>query len=123
LKNVPLRCLLIDDSPEFLGSAERLLSAQGLAVVGSASSGDDGIELAQELRPDVALVDVQLGDEDGVEVARRLAAVTPAPRVILISTHTKDDLADVIDDTPAIGFIPKDWLSAEAITDLLGVGP
>jgi DNA-binding NarL/FixJ family response regulator len=114
-----LRCLLIDDNLEFLGSAERLLAGQGVAIVGAASSGGDGVALARELRPDVALVDVQLGDEDGLEVARQLDAAVPETRVILISTHSKDDLADAVEDGPVAGFIPKTALSATAIAELL----
>jgi DNA-binding NarL/FixJ family response regulator len=116
---VALRCLIVDDSETFLASASRLLSAQGLEVVGRASSGAEAVRLAQELEPDVALVDVQLGGEDGLEVARLLAATTPSTGVILISSHSKDELAELIADNPAAGFLPKSALGAEAIGKLL----
>jgi DNA-binding NarL/FixJ family response regulator len=111
--------LLVDDSEDFLTSASRLLEAQGMEVVGRASSGTEAVGLAEELHPDVALVDVQLGEEDGIEVARRLIARTPWTRVVLISTHSQDDLAELIADSPAIGFLPKPALDAAAITALL----
>ncbi len=115
-----LRCLIVDDSEAFLASASRLLSAQGVDVVGRASSGAQAVQLVQEFQPDVALVDVQLGDEDGLEVARQLAATAPSTRVILISSHSKEELAEVIAETPAAGFLPKSALGADAIVKLLG---
>jgi CheY-like chemotaxis protein len=117
---VALRCLIVDDNEEFLASASRLLSSQGLEIVGRAGSGAEALRLAATLRPDVALVDVQLGEEDGTEVARRLAADEGTTRVILISTHSEDDLAELIADSPAVGFLPKPALSAGAIAALLG---
>jgi two-component system nitrate/nitrite response regulator NarL len=117
---VALRCLLVDDSQAFLASASRLLSAQGFEVVGRASSGVEAVQLAQELEPDVALVDVQLGGEDGLAVARRLAAAASSTRVILISSHSEDELAELIADSPAVGFLPKSALGADAIRELLG---
>jgi two-component system, NarL family, nitrate/nitrite response regulator NarL len=115
---VVVRCLLVDDSEAFLASASRFLSAQGLEVVGCASYGAEALHLARQLEPDVVLVDVQLGDEDGLEVTRRLSATAHAPRVILISSHSHDDLAELIADSPAVGFLPKSALNAEAIAGL-----
>jgi DNA-binding NarL/FixJ family response regulator len=117
---VRLRCLIVDDSELFLASASRLLAAQGVEVVGCASSGAEALQLVQKLEPDVALVDVQLGREDGLELTRRLAATVPVTPVILISSHSKDELADLVSDSPAAGFLPKTSLSADAIVELLG---
>jgi DNA-binding NarL/FixJ family response regulator len=117
---VALRCLIVDDNEAFLASASRLLSAQGLDVVGRASSGAEALGLAEQLRPDVALVDVQLGDEDGLELTRRLARNGHVARVILISSHSKDELGELVDDSPAVGFVPKPALGADAIAKLLG---
>jgi two-component system nitrate/nitrite response regulator NarL len=118
LSRVVLRCLIVDDSEAFLASASRLLAAQGLEIVGRASYGAEALRLAQELQPDVVLVDVQLGDEDGLELTRRLSATTRAPRVILISSHPQDDLAELIADSPAVGFVPKSALNAQLIARL-----
>jgi two-component system, NarL family, nitrate/nitrite response regulator NarL len=120
LRRVALRCLLVDDSEEFLASASHLLETQGLEIVGRASSGREAVRLAEALRPDVALVDVQLGEEDGLEVTRQLSAGPWPIAVVLISTHPLDDVAELIADTPAAGFLPKTALSAVAIADLVG---
>jgi DNA-binding NarL/FixJ family response regulator len=117
---VPLRCLIVDDSESFLASASRRLAAQGVEVVGCASSGAEALQLAQKLEPDVALVDVQLGREDGLEVTARLAAAVPGTGVILISSHSKDVLGELVRDSSAVGFLPKASLGADAIVELLG---
>jgi len=116
---VALRCLIVDDSEAFLASASGLLSAQGLEVVGLASSRAEALRLAERLRPDVTLVDVELGEEDGLEVARELAGRAPASRVVLISTHPQDELGEVIAESPAAGFLAKTALSAAAIAELV----
>jgi DNA-binding NarL/FixJ family response regulator len=116
---VALRCVIIDDNEEFLDSASRLLASQGVEVVGLASSGAEALRLAKTLGPDVALVDVQLGDEDGLEVTRRLAADAPETRIILISTHSENELAELIVGSPAVGVLPKAALGAHAIAEIL----
>jgi two-component system nitrate/nitrite response regulator NarL len=117
---VTLRCLIVDDSEAFLAAASRLLSAQGLEVVECAVSTAEALRLARQLEPDVALVDVQLGDEDGVELARELAVNAHPTRVILISSHPKDELEELVNGSPAVGFLPKSELAADAIATLLG---
>jgi DNA-binding NarL/FixJ family response regulator len=112
-----LRCLIIDDNPQFLDAVRRRLQQQGITVVGVGASSDDAIRLADRLRPDVTLVDIELGEEDGIAVTRRLAqlATARAGKLILISTHAEDEFADLIEASPAIGFVPKSGLSAQAI--------
>jgi CheY-like chemotaxis protein len=101
------RCLIVDDSPAFVAAARSLLERQGMTVLGAAANGADALRLAAELRPDVLLVDIDLGRESGLELARRLArSAGPAPPlVIVISTYAEEDFADLIADSPAIGFI------------------
>ena len=116
-----LRCLIVDDSPAFVATARSLLERQGLTVLGDAATSADAVRLVTELRPDVVLVDIDLGSESGLELARRLAGSTHAapPAVILISTYAEEDFADLVVDSPALGFIAKAALSAAAIRHLL----
>jgi DNA-binding NarL/FixJ family response regulator len=118
-----LRCLIVDDSPRFLDAARGLLERQGITVVGVASNSAEALAQAEELRPDVTLLDIDLGGESGLELARRLhrqAGPAPAPApVILISTHAEEDYAELIAASPAVGFLPKTALSAAAIRGLL----
>jgi len=116
---MPLTCAIVDDSSVFIAGAVDLLTREGLEVVGVASSGAEAIRLVTELRPDVTLVDVDLGDEDGFELAQRLHAIPGASKVILVSTHAEEDLAQLIEGSPALGFIAKARLSAQAIRDTL----
>jgi DNA-binding NarL/FixJ family response regulator len=119
-----LRCLIVDDNASFLEAATDLLRREGVAVVGVASSLDGAVERVRELRPDVALVDIKLGAESGLAVARRLADLGLIDlKVILISTHAEADFAEMIDGAPVAGFVPKQELSAQAIEQLIGSGP
>jgi DNA-binding NarL/FixJ family response regulator len=116
-----LRCLIVDDSPRFLDAARGLLERQGVTVVGVASNAADALRRTTELRPDVTLLDIDLGGESGLELARRLhdqAGQVPVP-VILVSTHAEQDYVELIAASPAIGFLPKTALSADAIRGLL----
>ena len=117
----PMRCLIVDDSPRFLDAARGLLERQGVNVVGVASTSAEALKRTTELRPDVTLVDIDLGGESGLELARRLygQAGPATPPVILISTHAEQDYAELIAASPAVGFLPKTTLSAAAIRDLL----
>ncbi|HEX2823989.1 MAG TPA: response regulator transcription factor [Streptosporangiaceae bacterium] len=116
---VTLSCLIIDDSEKFLASATRLLSLQGVSVIGRASSGDEALRLAAALSPDVTLVDVELGDEDGIEVARRLTSGDLSAMVILISLRDRNELTELMAGSGAIGFLRKDALDAQAVADLI----
>lgn len=94
-----------------------LLEAQGIEVVGSAGSAAEAVAQIAGLRPDVALIDIDLGGESGLALARRVhdEAVGGNPKVILISTHDESDFADLIEATPAVGFLSKTELSAATI--------
>ena len=119
-----LRLLLVDDSTYFLRAARTLLEQEGVDVVAAASTSAEAIERARALRPDVTLVDIDLGDESGFDCARRLAedAGVGAGRVVLISAYPEADLRELIDASPAVGFLPKSQLSSQAIRQLLGEG-
>ena len=117
-----MRCLIVDDSADFVGAARGLLECEGITVVGVASTSADALRLFEELRPDVALVDINLGSESGFELAEQLNRVggpSPSP-VILISTHAAQDFAELIETSPAVGFVSKSALTCGAIRDLVG---
>jgi CheY-like chemotaxis protein len=114
-----LRCLIVDDSESFLTSAARLLESQGAEVVGYATSSAEAMSLAATLSPSVVLVDVQLGDEDGLELARRLSGLPGTPPVVLISARSADEVLELLDDGPAIGFLAKKALGVDALLQLL----
>jgi CheY-like chemotaxis protein len=117
-----MRCLIVDDSADFVDAARGLLEYQGCPVVGVASNSAEALRRFEELRPDVTLVDINLGSESGFELAEQLSRVggpRPSP-VILISTHAAQDFADMIETSPAVGFLSKSALTCAAIGDLVG---
>jgi CheY-like chemotaxis protein len=115
-----VRVLIVDDNPTFLRAARGVLEREGITVVGVASTGAEALRFADEHDPDVVLVDVDLGDESGFDVARRLSPVTGRRRpVVLISAYPEQDLEGLVDASSAIGFVSKSRLSANAIVELL----
>jgi DNA-binding NarL/FixJ family response regulator len=110
---VQIRCLIVDDNQPFLDAARLLLEREGVAVAGVATTSAEALRLEVELRPDVVLVDIRLGEESGFDLARRLHST-----VILISTHSQSEYAEEIAASPAAGFIPKAHLSGSAVLRL-----
>jgi DNA-binding NarL/FixJ family response regulator len=110
---------MTDDSPEFLQAARTLLEREGIAVVGLASNSAEALRLIEELRPDFTLVDIDLGAESGFDLVRTLHDGSAKSRAILVSTYPEADFADLIEASPALGFIPKSDLSTEAIYAIL----
>jgi DNA-binding NarL/FixJ family response regulator len=111
-------CLIVDDSARFVALAGSLLERDGIEVVGTAGSSSEALSAAADLRPDILLVDIDLGGESGFELARQLTAAGHS-RVILISANAEADFIDLIESSPALGFIPKTDLSATAVHDLM----
>jgi CheY-like chemotaxis protein len=113
--------LLVDDDPRFRAVAVWLLATWGFEVAGEAATGREALEAARRLRPSIVLLDIQLPDLDGFDVARRMLATTPAPApaVVLISTREALDYGRQIGDSGAVGFITKSRLSGEALRELL----
>jgi CheY-like chemotaxis protein len=114
------RCVIVDDNDAFLAAASTLLERQGLTVAGVASTSAEALREVDTLRPDLVLVDVSLGTESGFELARRLVdADHQAAPVILISTRSEAELEELVAQSPALGFLSKTELSADAIRRLL----
>jgi CheY-like chemotaxis protein len=117
---VRLRCVIVDDDVAFLEVARTLLERDGITVAGMARGCREAVERAEELRPDVVLIDISLGEESGFDVARRLAHDGQNATLIMISTHSETDYADLIAESPVAGFVAKANLSAAAIHRLAG---
>ncbi|WP_258055846.1 response regulator [Streptomyces sp. Ru62] len=112
---------MVDDSPHFLEAARCLLEGQGIAVVGVAPDGARAMRQVERLRPEVVLVDIDLGAESGFELTRRLQDETgpSPPPVILVSNHAEEDYGDLVEESTAVGFLAKSALSGDAIRTLL----
>jgi DNA-binding NarL/FixJ family response regulator len=111
--------VIVDDHPSFRSSARMLLESDGFEVVGEAATGEEGVDVALELRPDLVLLDVNLPDIDGFEVATRITADPNPPSVILTSSRDSTDFGPLVQKSGALGFVPKSELSGAALEDLL----
>jgi DNA-binding NarL/FixJ family response regulator len=111
--------LIVDDHPSFRGMAKALLESEGFDVVGEAADGASALVAARELHPDVILLDVQLPDIDGFEVAAQLTKNGNSPAIVITSSRDACDFGSLVANSGARGFIPKAELSAEAVSALL----
>lgn len=119
-QGVSTSVLIVDDHPSFRASARRMLEASGYAVVGEAADGAAALAAARELAPDLVLLDVQLPDISGFEVAARLAELGAGAEVVLTSSRDAAEYGDEVDESPARGFIAKDELSGGTLAELIG---
>ena len=109
------RVLIVDDDARFRALARTLLEASGYTVAGEAGDGEQALDAIRRLRPDAALVDVQLPDTNGVALARRLAERDHRLRIVLTSTDPTLLTPAALAESGALAFVPKDAL---AVTDL-----
>lgn len=114
-----LRCVIVDDNPAFIHAVARFLHQQGIDIVGAASTIAEALSCVERLKPDVAVVDIHLGDESGFDLADQLAGISAPPPVILTSTHSETEFEDMIEASPALGFVSKVDLSADSVRRLL----
>src|SRR6476646_1674220 len=91
-----LRVLIIDDNAAFRAAARQLLERGGFVVVAEAGDGASGLREAKEHSPDLAVVDVQLPDSDGFDVAERLCGIESRPDVILVSSLDGADFGALV---------------------------
>jgi DNA-binding NarL/FixJ family response regulator len=116
---MPTTILIVDDHPSFRASARRILEDAGYDVIGEAGDGRGGLDAARSLRPAVVLLDVQLPDLDGFDVAAQLMTDIDPPAIVMTSSRDGSDFADLVTRTGARGFVAKGELSGEALAALL----
>jgi DNA-binding NarL/FixJ family response regulator len=117
------RALVVDDHAGFRTSARFLLELEGFEVVGEAEDGASAVDAAERLRPDLVLLDVQLPDMRGFEVARRILAGGSKARIVLVSSREESDYGDSIRESGALGFVSKGELSGERLRAVLAKDP
>ena len=116
---MPTTLLIVDDHEEYRRSASALLEAEGFAVIGVAADGAAALEAIQRLRPQVVLLDIQLPDIDGLQLAERLAAGPEPPQVVLISSRDAAAYGPRLEAAPVRGFIAKRELTGAALAALV----
>jgi DNA-binding NarL/FixJ family response regulator len=113
------RVLIVDDHPSFRAGARVGVEAEGFKVVGEAVVGAGARTEARRLQPEIVLLDVQLPDIDGFDVAARLTGHEDSPVVILVSSRDSSDFGPLVSRSGARGFVPKSELSGERVHSLL----
>ena len=118
---MPVTVLIVDDHPSFRATARLLLESEGFDVIGEAADGTSGLLAARELTPDLVLLDVQLPDVDGFQVAAELTGGGGGPAVVLTSSRDEADFGPLVAASGARGFVPKAELSGAALLALASV--
>ena len=113
--------LIVDDHPSFRASARMLLESEGYEVVGEAEDGQSALQAVEDLHPDIVLLDVQLPDIDGIEVAARLTANGSAPAIVLTSSRDASSFRRRLGASSARGFIAKAELTGRGLAAMAGV--
>jgi DNA-binding NarL/FixJ family response regulator len=111
--------LIVDDHEPFRQLARALLQAEGFEVVGEAEDGASALEAVRHLRPNLVVLDVQLPDVDGFEIAERIAAGDGSSAVVLVSSRDESAFRRRLAQTSAVGFIGKGDLTGDALRKLL----
>ena len=91
---MPIRALLVDDYALFRAGLRRALTALGICIVGEASTGDDAVRLATQLRPDVVVMDPDMPATDGIETTRLIASLPHDPAVLVLAETQSTDVLD-----------------------------
>jgi len=115
---VPLRLVLIEDHQALREGLELLLGREGCDVVGTAGTAAEGKKLVEEHAPDVTLVDIRLGEDDGIELTRRLLAADPGRRIVLYTGSSDEELLFSGLDSGARGYALKDGSPRELVDAL-----
>jgi DNA-binding NarL/FixJ family response regulator len=111
--------LIVDDQPPFRAAARAVVDrVQGFALVAEAASGEEAVALSESMHPDLVLMDINMGEMDGIEATRRITASHPGTVVILVSTYGVDDLPPDARTSGAAAYLNKDELSPRAVRRL-----
>lgn len=108
MRGTPVRVLIVDDQEPFRVAARLVVeSTDGFEVVGEAGSGEESVEMARELDPDLVLMDVNLPGIDGLDATRQILGAGDAVVVLLLSTYEEDEYAPRAAECGAAAYIPK----------------
>jgi two-component system invasion response regulator UvrY len=114
-----VKVLVVDDQAPFRRAANMVLMiTDGFDVVGEAESGEDAVEAAQTLRPDLVLMDINMPGINGVEATRRIVAALPDTIVVLLSTYNADDLPSDARTSGAIAYVHKEEFAPNLLEDI-----
>lgn len=116
-----MRVLIVDDHSLFRDGISSLLQAAGFEVVGGASNGQEAIEAALRLRPDLILMDVSMPEMNGIEAARHIKARLPEAKIVMLTVSDEDRVLIDAVKAGASGYLHKSLDSTEFLSMLEGV--
>jgi DNA-binding NarL/FixJ family response regulator len=115
--------LIVDDHTRFREVARQTLGSAGFDVIGEAADGADGVRLAGALCPQVVILDIQLPDTDGFQVAHLLSLLPEPPVVVMVSSRSESDYGGLVARSAARGFLAKTELTGVRLHALLAEKP
>jgi DNA-binding NarL/FixJ family response regulator len=115
--------LIVDDQPPFRAAARAVVDrVDGFELVAEAASGEEAVSVSEQVQPDLVLMDIHMGEMDGIEATRHITAARPDTLVILVSTYTLDDLPPAARSSGAAAYLNKDELSPRTVRRLWEAG-
>src|SRR5262245_59108975 len=115
-----LRVLVADDQAPFRKAARAVLEvARDFEIVGEVTSGEEAVDAADALQPDLVVMDVKMEGIGGIEATRQILAARPDTLVVLVSSYRPEDVPEAVSDSGALAFVPKDRFSATTLEALL----
>jgi DNA-binding NarL/FixJ family response regulator len=117
--DVTVRVLIVDDQAPFRNAARTVVGlTPGFEVVGEASSGEEAVDLADQLHPDLVLMDINLPGINGVEAVRRILAARRETVAFLLSTYAIGDLPHDARDSGAVAYVNKEDFGPQILREL-----
>ncbi|MFC2176806.1 response regulator transcription factor [Actinomycetota bacterium] len=114
-----VRVLIVDDQLPFREASRMVVEmTDGFEVAGEAENGEEGVELAASLQPDLVLMDVQMPGIDGLEATRRISSLENPPVVLVMSTHESGNYEGIAEAAGAVAFVPKSQFSMDTLEEV-----
>jgi DNA-binding NarL/FixJ family response regulator len=114
-----VKVLIVDDQLPFREASRMVVEmTDGFDVVGEAENGEEAVEMASSLKPDLVLMDVQMPGIDGLEATRRIMDLDDPPFVLVMSTHESGNFEGPAQDAGALGFVPKSSFGMDTLEDV-----
>ena len=118
-----VQVLVVDDQQPFRAAARAVLSRiSEFELIGEASSGEEAVSMSDSLQPDLVLMDINMGEMNGIEATRRVTSNHPETMVILVSTYAAEDLPADARSSGAAAYVHKDELSPRLLRRLWETG-
>ena len=118
-----VQVLVVDDQAPFRAAARAVIArVQGFELVAEATSGEEAVELVEQVHPAVVLMDINMGAMDGLEATKLITSAHPETFVILVSTYTEADMPPAARSCGAMAYVNKDELSPRVVRRLWEAG-